>query len=78
MAQEAKTSADIVTGERTTRYYGAVERMLVAILDDLPNANLFDALHEVRRQDLGRCPGEIEPAPRYSDIAKRRTRNVKR
>ncbi len=78
MAQETKTSADIVIGERTTRYYGAVERMLVAILDEVPNADLFDALHEFRRQDLGGGPGENWPSPRYSHIVKRRTRTAKR
>jgi hypothetical protein len=78
MTQEKKTSADLVIGERTTRYDDAVERMLVAILDELPNADLFDALHDVRRQDIGGWPGKIAPSPRYSSIAKRRTRNVKR
>ncbi|MFN8720219.1 MAG: hypothetical protein ACK5YI_05275 [Rhodospirillales bacterium] len=78
MTHETKTSADLVIGERTTRYDDAVERMLVAILDELPNADLFDALHDVRRQDIGGRPGEIAPSPRYSHIGKRRTRNVKR
>jgi hypothetical protein len=64
--------------ERNQAHHTAVERMLVGILDEVPTADLWDAIYDARRQDLGRGPGPVESSPRYSNALKRRSRTAKR
>lgn len=86
MTPETDTAKDSVAaepiqikgGERKQAYHTAIEQMLVGILDEVPTADLWDAIYDVQRQDLERGPGPVELSPRYSSALKRRSRTAKR
>jgi len=78
MTREVNTSAGVEAGDRTARNHDTVERMLAAILNEVAHADLWDALHDVRRLDPDKGAAPIEVSPRYPDVTKRRSRAVKR
>ncbi len=64
--------------ERTDANYDAVERMMRAVIDEVPHPDLWDAIHAVQGCRAG---GDARPdrmSPRYSAVAKRRSRSPKR
>ncbi len=72
------TPAQTVVGASTDAEHDAVEQMLKAILDEVPHPDLWAAIHAVQGRRAG---GDTRPdrmSPRYSAVAKRRSRSTKR